>query len=285
MKKLFYIFVFIASSLFSNAQVHELGLMAGTTYYIGDINPAGHFRQIKPAGGLMYRYNMNYRMALRAHLLAGGLKADDKIIKHYEERNLSFRSGLAELGAQFELSYFKFKIGSYKDAFTPYLFVGASAFYYNPKALYDGEWEKLRPLRTEGQGTDEYPDRKPYKPISFAVPFGMGIKFSISSSFVLGLEWGMRKTITDYIDDVSTTYVDPNLLIRENSQLSATLADRSDNGVNKTNYQRGNALNKDWYSFAGITLSFRFKGGGSECYAFGNKGAFKKKFRPRHIAR
>ena len=279
MKKLFYIFIFIASSLFSSAQQHELGLMGGTTYYIGDINPAGHFRQIMPAGGLMYRYNMNYRMALRAHLLCGGLKADDKVIKYYEERNLSFRSDLLELGTQFELSYFKFKIGSYNDGFSPYLFVGASAFYFNPRTLYDGEWEKLRPLGTEGQGTDAYPDRKKYSLISFAVPFGMGVKFCVGSSFVLGIEWGMRKTITDYIDDVSTTYVDPNILIQENSELSAILADRSSNVENKTNYQRGNSYNKDWYSFAGITLSFKFAGDGSECYSFGNKFTQKKKTR------
>jgi len=266
MKRFFFALLILVASYSGFSQQHELGIMGGASYYIGDLNPYGSFMQSQPAFGLMYRYNINPRMAVRLHALVGSLQGADSIIRYNEDRNLSFRSPLMEFGSQFELSYYKFKIGHDKDFFTPYLFAGASFFKFNPQAEYKGDWYNLQSLGTEGQGTTAYPDRKPYSLAGFAIPFGLGFKISLGSSTVLGIEWGMRKTFTDYIDDVSTTYADPSVLLSQNTQVAAELADPSENSeAEKTGFQRGNAATNDWYSFAGLTLTFKIKDKSSSC--------------------
>jgi len=266
MKRLFFTFLIFGAVFSGFTQQHELGIMGGGSYYIGDLNPYGHFLQAKPAGGIMYRYNLNPRMAISAHALFGSLQGADSIVGYNEDRNLSFRSPLMEFGAQYELSYYKFKIGHDKDFFTPYLFVGASFFKFNPQGYYKGDWYNLQSLGTEGQGTTAYPDREPYNLAGFAIPFGMGFKVGVGSSTVIGIEWGMRKTFTDYIDDVSTTYADPSVLLSQNTEVAAILADPSKNSeTEKTGFQRGNPANNDWYSFIGLTLTFKIKDKSDSC--------------------
>jgi hypothetical protein len=82
---------------------------------------------------------------------------------------------------------------------------------YNPKAELDGKWIALQPLRLEGQGMAEYPDRKPYKLVQKEIPMGIGFKYYLKENFYIGLEVLHRQLFTDYIDDVSTGYIDKNL--------------------------------------------------------------------------
>ncbi len=272
MKQLFLVLFIYIISLSGFSQQHELGIMGGASYYLGDLNPYAHFIQSRPAGGIMYRYNMNTRMAFRVSAVFGSLTAADSIIGYNKDRNLSFRSPLMEFGGMYELSYYKFKIGSDKDFFTPYIFAGLSFFKFNPKGYYEGEWYNLQSLGTEGQGTTAYPNRKPYSLAGFAIPFGLGIKIGIRSSTVLGFEWGLRKTFTDYIDDVSTTYADPYVLMSQNTHVAAALADQSkDREVNKVGFQRGNSATKDWYSFAGVSLTFKVKDKSDSCRKSGSR--------------
>jgi hypothetical protein len=176
-------------------------------------------------------------------------------------------------------------------------------FSFNPKAKYEGPWQtttqgepysgwyELQPLGTEGQGTTEYPDREPYALTQVSLPFGMGIKWNFTQTLSLSLEWGMRKTFTDYIDDVSTTYVDPELLKSENTEIAMFLANRTFEDVadaynnqypvaeakDMEGQQRGNSENDDWYSFLGITLSFNIKGPRSEsCPAYQDYNRYKE---------
>ena len=266
MRRIIFTFLIAVAGLSGFSQQHELGLMGGVSYYVGDLNPYGHFMQSKPAGGIMYRYNMNSRMAVRVNAIFGSLTAADSIIGYNEDRNLSFRSPLMEFGAIYELSYYKFKIGHDKDFYTPYLFAGVSFFKFNPQGYYKGDWYNLQSLGTEGQGTTAYPSRSPYNLAGFAIPFGIGFKVGLGSSTVLGLEWGLRKTFTDYIDDVSTTYADPSVLMSQNTEVAAALADPSDGiETEKTGFQRGNSATKDWYSFAGFTLTFKIKDKSDSC--------------------
>ncbi|PLW93701.1 MAG: hypothetical protein C0592_05280 [Marinilabiliales bacterium] len=248
------------------AQQHELGFFAGGSYYIGDINPYYHFAQTQPALGLLYRYNINYRWAIRLHGMYGSITGSDATIKYNESRNLSFKSPLMEIGTQVELTYYRFQIGSHKDYFTPYLFTGFSFFKFKPMAELNGEWYNLQALGTEGQGTTAYPDRKPYSLAGLSFPMGMGIKIGLGSSTVLGFEWGLRKTFTDYLDDVSTTYANPNVLASQNTSAAAYLGDPSENQTyEKTGFQRGDSNTNDWYSFAGMTLTFKIKDKSDHC--------------------
>ena len=123
----------------------------------------------------------------------------------------------------------------------------------------------MQPLRTEGQAS-------PYKRLQPSVPMGVGIKMALGKRGCLGFEWGMRKTFTDYIDDVSGSYADPTVLASTNGTASAALSDRSIDSDPITNNnigrQRGNSQNKDWYSFLGITLSFKFKQKENTCFYY-----------------
>lgn len=247
----------ILPSISSGQRSGDLGVMGGVTYYIGDLNPAIPFRMVKPAYGALYRQNFNSRVALRVHGLRGEVLADDAIIGYNSSRNLNFSSKITEAGAQLEVNFFEYFIGSKKHRITPYLFGGFNVFFFKPYGVVNGAKVELQPLRTEGQGT-VYPDRDPYKLYAFAVPFGLGVKFSINKLFGVGAEWGMRKTTTDYLDDVSKTYyldqagIDPATASLVGLASDPTL-------LHNKGMQRGNSRDKDWYSFAGVHLTVKIR--------------------------
>ncbi|MBK8415747.1 MAG: hypothetical protein IPL22_15355 [Bacteroidetes bacterium] len=116
----------------------------------------------------------------------------------------------------------------------------------------------MQPLGTEGQGTTAYPDREKYKRLKVAIPFGGGFKFKLSRRFGMTVEAGARRLFTDYFDDVSSTYADKDILLAENGELAVIFSDRSIDGqaLTNTNRQRGNASDRDWYMFTGITINY-----------------------------
>jgi opacity protein-like surface antigen len=261
------------SGFVSKAQYAELGVLGGTSYYIGELNHQ-HFQPFKPAGGIIFRNNLGKRLAFRMHAFYGNIEGADANSKNEweQERNLNFNSHVFELSGGFEINYFKYMMGRVVkerrgEYYTPYLFIGLSYYNFNPKTDYNGESFELQPLGTEGQGTSAN-NKKQYKLNQISIPLALGIKFNVSKWMSVGLEYGIRRTFTDYLDDVSGSYVDPELLRTENGSLSAALADRStDNYSNKSfpgGQQRGNPNNRDWYSFSGVTLMFNLIGGG-EC--------------------
>ena len=264
MKKEFLIIFAIFHFATLKAQHNEIGLFLGTSYYLGDLNPSRQFSLIKPAGGLIYRYSFDQRWAIKLSGLYGTVAGDDAKTKFNETRNLSFKSPIYEVSSQLELNFLPYATGNLnKDYFTPYIFGGVSFFGFNPKAKYNGSWYNLQPLGTEGQGT-VLTGTKQYSLLNVSFPFGLGFKYSVGKNLCIGAEWGLRKTITDYIDDVSTTYANPDAL---NSPMSVILADRSGTG-NNTGLQRGNSGTKDWYSFAGAFITFSFKKDQGTCSSF-----------------
>jgi len=256
-------------------QTSEIGLCGGVSFYMGDLNPKGVFSGSRPAGGVLYRYNINPRLAFKANVLFGSLEASDAKTGGDLARNLSFRSPLSEISAQIELNFLKLYNEQGMNPFSPYLFAGIAIFAFNPQAELNGVWYDLQPLGTEGQElnikdpvTGVVYDKKRYSLTNFSIPFGIGLRVNFLKYYCVGLEWGFRKTFTDYIDDVSTTYVRRDFLVEYRSSLIADLADRTtvmtSDGVNEfPDYHealtaRGNnAKTKDWYSFA--VLSFTFK--------------------------
>ena len=249
----------------------ELGLFGGVSYYMGELNPGKPFFMPSFAGGLVFKHNYNARWAWRISALYGNVQADDSRseVPSQIQRNLSFRSQVIEFSPMLEFNFFPYEVGNLNRPATPYIFGGFALFRFNPKAEYQGDWVALQPLGTEGQGTASFPDRKEYSLINAAFPFGIGFKFH-AGRLALAIEWGLRKTFTDYLDDVSTTYVDPDLLYATNGVLAALIADRSvvNPGEINTGRQRGNPSNKDWYSFAGITLSYKLSRKESVCPAY-----------------
>lgn len=244
-----------------NAPSKEMGLVVGTSYYMGDMNYSHFGGRLSPGGGLIFRNNFDRRWSFKTSLLYGKIMAydEDSDDAWQRNRNLHFKNEMIEFSAQMELNYFDYQIGSNTDFISPYLFLGLSYFSSNPKAEFNGNWYELQPLGTEGQGTSLGEDL--YKTNGIAIPMGAGIKVNVYRFIAINIEWGMRRTYTDYLDDVSGTYIDPAVLLAENGRLAVSLADRSieQSGPNGTNdgMQRGDPGRRDWYNFTNFTLSFR----------------------------
>lgn len=264
--KQFLILIFSAIISSAYSQAAEIGLMGGTSYYLGDLNPTKHFYNSKFGGSIFYRDKLRKsdRLSIRIQLSYGKVEAFDADSKSEAQinRNLSFQSKIFEFGPMIEINFLPFEIGSKRKPGTPYLFMGISYFKMNPMGQYNDGWIELQSLRTEGQGS-EFNSDKPYKLNQISIPVGLGIKVNINSRMSLGLEYGIRKTFTDYLDDVSGNYVNPAILAEINGELSSQISDPSLNNQGSFSYNngvaRGNSNNKDWYAFAGITLSFRLK--------------------------
>jgi opacity protein-like surface antigen len=243
----------------------EIGVFFGGAYYIGDLNPTGHFKNSKFAYGGMYRFNVHSRLAIRANFTYGNVLGDDvhATIAVNKNRNLSFKSEIYEGAAGIEFNYFPFQIGHSKYKATPYLLAEIGLFHMNPKTKYNGDWIELQPIGTEGQGTSLNQNSQ-YRKTQFVIPLGLGFRVSLSDRVSFGLEYGIRKTFTDYLDDVgSSNYVDPILLSEISGPLAADLSNRSLDGSRFG--RRGNSATKDWYSFFGMTLSMKV-GNPSKCF-------------------
>jgi hypothetical protein len=278
MKKCILILLFALNGLFVFGQgnnhkdffSHDIGIFLGGSYYLGDLNPRSHFALSQPAFGAFYRFNYNYRFAFRGGFNSGQVMADDSQSDNIDqlERNLNFKSKIHELYFITEFNFIEYRIGHSKYFFTPYVYLGLSAFYFNPQGSYNDNWINLRKLSTEGQKTSQNPGQKQYSLIQPSIPFGLGVKLSVAKSIGLGLEWGPRKTFTDYIDDVSGKYVDPFILAAEKGITAAQMSNRSPDAVdyvNNTGKMRGNPNTKDWYFYYGLTISVKLKQRPKEC--------------------
>lgn len=271
MKKIIVFLCGVLFSIYTFSQRSEIGGLIGTSFYMGDINTSSLFYKPNIAGGLIYRYNLTPHWALKFDALYGTVEAYDADFGNV--RNLSFKSSIMEFSAQIELNFFEYFTGSKKHRFSPYIFGGFAVFNFNPQAYYvnpltaEGKWYDLQTMGTEGQGTVTRIGSKPYSLTSFSIPFGLGVKFSLSKAICIGAEWGMRKAFTDYIDDISTTYMDHAVLAQEKGQIAAALADRTTELIdpntllpripNADGISRGNSETTDWYSFAGLTITFK----------------------------
>ncbi|RAI97874.1 outer membrane protein with beta-barrel domain [Chitinophaga skermanii] len=249
----------------------HIGGMVGISNYSGDLSEKRvDFKYTKPTIGIFVRKDINRYLTLRAGLQWGMVAAADSTAKSaaYRNRNLSFRSHIGEINLIGEFNFMDME----ETGFTPYIFAGISGFAFNPEARLQGQWITLRNLGTEGQGLSQYPDRNPYNLFQFAIPFGVGAKYELNETWTVGLEFGLRYTFTDYLDDVSSTYVDQNTLLLYRGATAVEMAYRGDE-VNPKNGTpgvyppdgtvRGNPKNKDWYAFSGITIAYRLAGGGN----------------------
>ena len=198
-------------------------------------------------------------------------KKFDKLISDFKpdvvfvDRQLHFRSPVFELSGQIEFNFLPYETGNALYTWTPFVYTGLSFFHFNPQAENkNGQWVNLQELGTEGQGSTSFPDRSKYALAQFAIPIGGGLKIAINPSFNIILEYGVRKTFTDYLDDVSTTYAEGvGANIADISNETYEMSDPT--GTHFAGDQRGDETKKDWYSFAGITLSFKLSNNTKGC--------------------
>ncbi len=261
MKKILIIVLFIAQFTTSFAQSSEVGITAGVSTYKGDLKTTMYtWNNQHLAYGVLFRHSFTNHWSFKGGLHFGKISAQDSISDspYQQYRNLSFRSKFQELNLQFEFNFFTFQTANPLSKWSPFLTVGLTTFHFNPQAELNDDWIDLQPLGTEGQGTTEFPDRKKYHRVQVAFTYGGGVKFRLSRRFGLVVESGVRRTFTDYLDDVSTTYPDQAILAAQNGTDAALLSDRTVNsGTNdNTNRDRGNMNNKDWYVFTGVQLTY-----------------------------
>jgi hypothetical protein len=274
----------IVAGIGSTAFMGDLGGGKASSHFISDFDFTSQRYLI--TGGL--RYQLLQPLSVKGAITYGMLSgSDEKAADIYrKDRNLSFRSPIIELSAQLEYSIipeplnYRYNLKkrrgfSFKSllAINTYVFAGVSAFYFNPKGKDDGvggtgKWVALQPLGTEGQGLME--GREKYSRIQLAIPFGFGFKYGITRSLNIGLEYGARWTFTDYIDDVSTTYIDNDWLASKNPQ-AARMADKSirtdDDSDPRPGVryapgdQRGESKYNDYYMFTMITITYKLRTG------------------------
>ena len=159
----------------------EAGGWLGVRYYFGDLNTSFALSRPGLTAGVAARYNFNQRVCIKFSGNYGTVSADDAESSNPYElaRNLNFESVLADGTVQMEFNFFPYEHGSKDNFYTPYLFGGLTAFYYNPITEYEGEFVELRALGTEGQFKGEE-----YYSVSGALAYGAGFKIDLSESTV-----------------------------------------------------------------------------------------------------
>jgi len=153
MKTLFAILIFLLSlPVFGQKNKFErskdVGLLYGTSYYIGEVNPYKHFgTRMKSGGGISFRNNFNRRWTLKSSVLyhvveAWDADSDDPWIRN---RNLSFRNQIIEGSVQGELNFFNYQLGNSKYRFSPYLFSGLAYYRMRPMAQHGTSFSRWGP--------------------------------------------------------------------------------------------------------------------------------------------
>jgi len=230
MKKLIYFISFICFTITSNAQIHEIGIFAGGSNYIGDIGSEYYINPNNFMGAVIYKYNLNPHVSLRGTFTYAQLSADDAKATNNarQQRGLRFTNTIKELAAGIEYSYFPYDLSSYKNTQTPYILLEVAAFNYDViKGLSNGPEEY------------EYGSKT-----TVAIPFGLGYKFKIAREFAMAAE--IRSTYT-FTDEIDYNYF-------------------SEEGANRIpELEFGNPNNNDWYTFIGISFVYTF--GRPPCYA------------------
>lgn len=260
----------------------EVGINIGPSFFLGDLG--GHkgkgTRFVKDLNlpltqimtGAFITYYPNEWLGVRAAGQYGKIAGEDHLITtkgrdelFRKQRNLDFRSNIFEVyvaGEIFPLMLLHKNNPDYKPRLRPYGVIGVGYLHFNPQgSLTDANgkqtWYDLRPLHTEGEGFPEYPNRKEYSLNQINIPMGVGVKYYVSDRVNVSLEILLRKSFTDYIDDVSTEYIDPNLfdkyLTPQNAAIARQISDKVFAIVNpglsrnSPGTQRGNPNQNDSY--------------------------------------
>lgn len=195
-----------------SAQTLEVGLFGGGSYYLGEMNPAVPFKNTQLAYGAIARYNQDLRWSFRLSYQRGGIKGYDEQTGRLEPQDYSFEAKVNDISLVAEFNFLEYFTGSRRNFFTPYIFGGVG-------------YSILSNVSSEA--SDSFKN-------SFVIPFGFGFKYSVSKKIGIGLEWGMRKTFTDYVDGVNSI---------EYQTGDASLSDAADNW--------------DWYNLFGLSVTYK----------------------------
>jgi len=273
---------------------YELGLGLGPSFFLGDLGGGrgigkpfikdldvpltkfskGLYLNIYPAEWLGLRLAANF-----SHLEGSDDQVNLQGGREFSRwrRNLYFQSDISEvyLGVEIYPTVWLEQYDGLLGKFRPYGIAGIGGFHFNPKGYYYPDPNntnvkqlvELKPLRLEGQGMAEYPDRKPYKLTQLEIPMGGGFKYFIKEHVYIGIEILHRKTFTDYIDDVSTKYIDPIYFQKYLNPADVPIATQLYNrepfrNISRptTGRQRGDSKEMDSYFTTTLRFGWRLNG-------------------------
>ena len=271
----FLCFVFLFTPLYSQ---NQFILNAGTSHFLGDLG--GNFSGGTPSisdlnlastryvVGAAYRIKVSNHFAIRTSGYYARLSANDKYAKSLtlRNRNLNFFSPIVGANILGEVHFFV-----KENISRLYIFGGLEYFHFDPRTRYNGSTVRLQPLGTEGQNFIS--GKFKYKLTSAAIPFGFGINFLKKTRSYWSFELSARKSFTDYIDDVSTQYVDKALLLASSGQIAVELSDRSLGGIpgfSAPGAIRGKPKYNDNFFFLQFSYN-RFLGGKADKRSNGNR--------------
>ncbi len=279
MKKTLTKFGFFALTFFSLNTFAQYRLEYG-----GSIGAANYLGEIGGGSGERRDFVMDLKMAKTRQALSGFIRykvlpgvslkveasyfrisGDDKLSTNPARhlRNLNFVNDMFELSTQGQIKIYedpsinsnkRFKIGM-----RAYAGIGLGFFVSNPKAVTSSGNVPLRPLATEGVN---------YSALGACIPASLGIYFTLKKNHRIGWELNWRTTFTDYLDDVSTKYVDDP---SKQSIDAANLANRTDEvpdadsyGIDLVNFgpgsPRGNPSHNDAYLTMNLSYSYVLRG-------------------------
>ncbi len=220
---------------------HYIGGGINAFNYFGDLAPVNKAASTdisftRPGFGVMYGYRFHPVMAFRAAYNWGFLRGDDVTSSTTDPqafgrytRNQSFRNFINELSLGIEFHVLpNYRRPAQRPPFNAYVFLGVAGYHHQPQGktpkfdyqtgsdaplpagMIPGEWVNLKPLGTEGQNiADPSIAGENYSLWQVAVPLGIGGRIAFPRQNInVGLELGYRYVFTDYLDDVSTEFVD-----------------------------------------------------------------------------
>ena len=249
-----------AKAQFNDPKTLEVGPHVGVSYYMGDLNPPMPFAQSRLQYGGLVRFNYNNRWTFRFDFSHATVTASDEVIKWRPERGLNFTSNINDFSVVAEFNFIEYYTGNPKKNVSPYIFGGFSVFQYTVFTQAGDNLVNLSNYETEGP---EDPNAKWYdkmfgksSPVGISIPFGMGVKFSLSRHMAGTVEWRMQKTFTDYLDDVAKLYPQHHAFYTDENDNTYDLTDPT--GNYRVGQQRGNSAFKDWFGMARVSLTWKF---------------------------
>ena len=206
---------------FDDPKTLEIGPHGGGSYYMGDINPVKPLTMMDWQYGGVVRFNYNNRWSFRFDYTHATVKSDDTKFKWRPERGLNFTTNINDFSVVAEFNFLEYYTGNPKRNVSPYIFGGISLFQYTPytnltikdvsgrfKAfdtlvnIHDYETEPAPPDTNWFKKTFGFKSSK----VGLSIPFGVGVKLSLTRHMAATVEWRMQKTFTNYLDDVATVY-------------------------------------------------------------------------------
>lgn len=233
----------------ASAQVVEVGGSVGLSYYMGDVNPKIPFVQSKLGWGAIVRFYSGTRWAFRFAYSNLQLAGSDEASGYRPERGLSFTDNVNDFALTAEFNFLDYFTGSRRSGLTTYIFGGVSVLTFNPKAedgtelcnvLTDVDYEGVVIMNGESK----------YSKLAVSIPFGIGMKYSLSQRIGMGVEWRWHLALTDWLDDCHAYY--PTV----NNQYSDPTNFTGNSGAEYI--QRGNPDDLDWYGYLNLSLTYKF---------------------------